>query len=864
MLPLLLSLSALAQPPTPLAQRLELTIDPAAERYTGLTEIDVLIDEKGTRIELFANDMNISSATATLGKKRVPMTAEFADGGQLVLTSSKPLKPAVWTLELVFDNDLHSKPYGIYSFTHEGDAYVVSQFEADDAREAFPCFDEPSSKIPWSVTLTVPTGLTAVTNAAEDSMTSAGEWDTHFFRDMPPTPSYALAFAIGPYEHQDITGTPIESRVYTVKGKAELATSIAIPTDSTLRALQDWFGEDYPYEKLDYIAVPEFAFGGMENPGAIVLADWLLGDPTTMTTRRRGFVSHVVAHELAHMWFGDMVTMSWWDDLWLNESFAEWLATEIVEDLSPELDKDFARVHSTHRALFSDGTVTMLPIRTEVDPAHVFETANFIAYPKGQAVLEMVQEDAVGREAFQAGVRSYIDKHRWGNAKSSDLFAAIQEASGQDVGAMLRPYLDEPGGPFIELAVDGDQLTLTQKRYAQLGSEVQTTLAWTVPMHVQYADGSGKVKTQSIVFSESTQTVKLEAEGDIQWLYPTRNGVGYYVWKVDDDMLARLMEAAPNTLTPIERVALVGNLDLLVKAGDYEAGQMLGLLNALSSDTDPHVIKEVADFQDYAGDLRSDELDPEWAVYVRQTRGPWLDAIGFERADDDSEAVVKLRRNLIQSLAEDGEDERVLEYLDEVATDFLEKRDSVDPEIAGIAMNMRARHAELGFQANMFKLYEAEKTPRYKDILAYAAAEVRAEGGQLAAIEYATTAELDSGEALSILFTALNHDEDSDFGLDWSIEHHDWFLEKLAPQHHPRLVGLGAGCDAERFERAAEFYGAPERKVAGTDRAIGEARERTLGCVERKKQHGPGVDEYLRQTTTSAATEPSAQTPQPE
>src|SRR6185369_11329192 len=325
---------------------------------------------------------------------------------------AKPLPPGAYTLDIAFSGPFDTKATGLYHLKARDDWYAFTQFEANDARQAFPCWDEPEFKIPWSLKIEAPAGLVVLGNTPVEKKTEASGRQTVTFQRTPPMPSYLVAFAVGPFEFVDIPGTSVPARVVTPKGQTALAGEAVKMTGPLLTALEAYFKRPYPFPKLDLIAVPEYNYGAMENPGLITFNDrGILLEPNATTDEQRARLAGTITHELAHMWFGDLVTMTWWDDLWLNESFAEWMGNKITDQVYPQYRLPIQEVQDTRRAYGKDDHASTHAMRQRVDETvNLDQMADALAYQKGQAVLGMV-ETWTGPEVFRQGVIDYLKAH---------------------------------------------------------------------------------------------------------------------------------------------------------------------------------------------------------------------------------------------------------------------------------------------------------------------------------------------------------------------------------------------------------------------------------------------------------------------
>ncbi|MDP3939357.1 MAG: M1 family metallopeptidase, partial [Deltaproteobacteria bacterium] len=401
---------------SPAFEAVSLDIDATSKDYRGSVRIDVRVAKPTRELEFHAEEMTIESARLTGGDgDAIPLECELRDGGFVTARASVDLAPGDYALEIAFAKDYNTKAVGLYRITEGGIGYLFTQFEAVDARKAFPCWDEPGYKIEWQMTIRIPEDQEIVTNTPVATETRADGHKTVVFERTPPMPSYLLAIAAGPLESVEITGMSVPGRVYCTQGQKHLTGLAVQVAPKALGALEKWFGRAYPYKKLDLIAVPEYWPGAMENPGAVTYKDGLLLlDSETASVSQRRTLARVTTHEFAHMWFGDLVTMSWWDDLWLNESFADWLGDKICNGLFPEYNIEVSEVQGSQNIMVGDARPSSSAIRKTVDSPDDIEEDLMLAYEKGKTILHMV-EMWVGEDAFHRGVLDYINRHAWGN-----------------------------------------------------------------------------------------------------------------------------------------------------------------------------------------------------------------------------------------------------------------------------------------------------------------------------------------------------------------------------------------------------------------------------------------------------------------
>jgi len=414
----------------PKFESIELKLDPGQSRYSGSVRIELEVKEETDSFRLHSEGLVLERMEIIRDGKSVPFEYASPASSLIEIQTHETLSVGSMSLTVDFSNDFDTTANSLYRMENEGLWYVFSQFESDEARGAFPCWDEPIFKIPYRTTLIVPEGHLALTNTPAKNVRISNGWKTVVFEETKPLPSHLLAIIAGPLETVPIPGMSIPGRVVTIKGRTNLAGEAVRSTPPILAALEKYFGQPYPFEKLDLIAVPEFWYGAMENPGAVTYSERiLLLDPLAVNVHQRRSLAIVTAHELAHMWFGDLVTMNWWDDLWLNESFASWIGDKVTHEVFPEFRLDINRVQKAQRAMITDARPSTRAIREPVGTSdNLLQSADILTYNKGQAVLNMF-EQWLGAETFRKGVIEYLGKNAWGEyQRCGSLVGTFQES----------------------------------------------------------------------------------------------------------------------------------------------------------------------------------------------------------------------------------------------------------------------------------------------------------------------------------------------------------------------------------------------------------------------------------------------------
>ena len=452
----------------PTAYRLTLTPDLENFTFTGQVSIDLQVSESTGRVLLNAAELQITSASITDAYGGpMPASGILLDEKRerAYLTFPREIATGRATLSMEFSGILNDQLRGFYRcrYTDADGAdrnMAATQFEATDARRAFPCWDEPAAKATFELTLRIPSELTAVSNTMPEAETPAKEGTKEIlFAPTPKMSTYLLAFIVGDLaavEERAPNGTLV--RIWATRGKEEQGRFALETAVDLLTYLDFYFGIPYPLEKLDHLALPDFAAGAMENWGAITYREIaLLFDPANSAANTRQRIAEIVAHEMAHMWFGDLVTMEWWDDLWLNESFASWMGNKAVDHIRPEWDMWTQFVYQdTNGGLSLDGLKNSHPIEMQVaNPAEIGELFDAISYNKGGAVLRML-EDFLGEETFRQGIHHYLKSHQYGNARTEDLWASLESVSGKPITAIMNTWVKQAGYPVLTVAESTD------------------------------------------------------------------------------------------------------------------------------------------------------------------------------------------------------------------------------------------------------------------------------------------------------------------------------------------------------------------------------------------------------------------------
>ncbi|MFQ5781282.1 MAG: M1 family metallopeptidase, partial [Nitrospiria bacterium] len=509
----------------PVDYEIELKVVPEKRSFSGEVKIGLRIEAPIKAITLHALDLQIGGAKVDQGRSdptpagiRVDIPSET-----VTLSFKEALSKGAARLSISFAGELNRQMRGLYEAHAGGETYAFTQFEATDARRMFPCFDEPAMKARFRLSVTVPSDLTVLSNMPVSDEKPVAGMKRITFDETPVMSTYLLALAVARLEQKEIAVAGTRVAIWTLPGQLGLGAFALSVTSSVLPLLNDYFDLPYPIPKLDLVCVPDFAMGAMENWGAIFFRDSrLLLDETLASTATQRAVANVITHEIVHQWFGNLVTMRWWDDLWLNESFATWLACKVVDQWRPEWHSWVAFQHEKEVPLALDALETTRPIRADVtNAAQIEEMFDVLTYEKGAACLRMI-EQFLGEDLFREGIRNYIKGHQYRNATAGDLWKALESASGQPVSTIAADWFTRPGFPLVTVKASGStlrDLTINQRRFHAAGrKETGEGSRWSIPFSVKYEDASG-IHIRRLLVKEETTTLRLPGEGKVHWVF---------------------------------------------------------------------------------------------------------------------------------------------------------------------------------------------------------------------------------------------------------------------------------------------------------------------------------------------------------
>lgn len=846
---------------TPTRYFLELELDPTKVQYSGTARIEVELPQKTSFIVLHGRNIDVKSAQAVM-PMQPPFLAKastrLAQGGktaeELVLAFAKPLPPGTATLAIEFTATFDDEMSGLYRLKDGESWYAFTQFEPTDARRAFPCFDEPSFKAPFDVSVIVPKGMTAIANAPEASREDIDNNRTRFrFARTQPLPTYLVALAVGELEFKETTRyTKPPIRLVATKGKiasgADMTALALEATSGIVDALGDYFKIPYPYDKLDIVAVPDFRSGAMENPGLITFREErLLLDPARASVASRRGQALIIAHELAHQWFGDLVTATWWNDLWLNEGMATWMESRIVDKWRPAYNARIDAVTSAHDVMDQDGLISARAIRQPViSTADADEAFDGITYDKGAALMTTI-ERWIGEDVFQRGIREYLRENSWKSVEASRLLGALDKASGKDVTAMATSYLDKPGVPEVTAKFECEQgsrwhVELSSGQWRPLGSKIPESAdpVWTIPVCVR-PENEKKDQCAELIAGAPSM---IAGRGCPQFVHPNW-GASYYRFALSEKDFVRLAESRAKLDVPA-RISVLSNAWAAVRSGQLDAKSMLKILPPFDDDNSRQVIEQITTI---LGAMSDTVVDPEARVAFRKfvvarlgkrkkelgwTPRPTTTPPKASSTVDSSGDEALARRSVLLAMGDVAEDEATLKEADEIAQKWLVDPASVDGDTGAIAMELASRRASA---ARITALTDAmKKAKNREDRIVAIHALMGFDDDELLKKALDLTLPGDDvirqNEMRYVLSAIFGRRKAQPIAEAWIRANWDALRKKLPGTLSRGLFrAASVGCSRADVDERAAFYQPRVAQVDGAGRALEEALETVSLCA---------------------------------
>lgn len=884
--------SAALTPPTlrlptsvrPVDYTIKLQLIPSADSFRG--EMDIALELEKPEEVLWLNgssDLKIEAASISQPARPALSPIAISQGGRdfIGFRFAAPLSAGSARLHLRYTGRLpHHEGVGLFSEHDGNDDYIFTDFEPSDARRAFPCFDEPGYKVPVRFILDVPAKHLAVSNAPiESEQPLAGGLKRVVFRRSLPMPSYLWAIGVGPFGVVDAGrggSRKVPLRILTLRGREAAGRYAAQVTAPIIDLLERYTGVPFPYEKLDEITVPNQG-GAMENPGLITYGQKLIelgADNDTVAARRR--LAKVIAHELAHHYTGDLVTLRYWDDTWLNESFASFLASKVIEQFKPEWNERLDRLMRRQEAMDADSLLSARrirqPIQSRDDIANAFDS---ITYAKGQSVLTML-EGRFGAPLFARGLTRYLTAHAHENAVAQDFIAALSaeaQAAGQTAQAaelpkILASFLDEPGVPLVSLSLvcdaAGPRLRYRQARYLPIGTQpaAKDATVYALPLSIDTDRGA----RLTVLLDKAAGELPL-AGGCPKWVHADPEGIAYAYIRYEGELLPALVAhvfatpaaqskrlgSDPMTETMAQELALLFDMAALFRSGDVAADRLLATVAQAAKVPGRFLVSSGGHIVHRLSELAPPASRPHLAGFVRKTFLPRLLPLGLRNRPSDDDEARLLRQSLLPlvlgeggSSPLDGQLAALQSEAERLLTAWLADPNALDAESAHTLALAAPQRAGGALFQSLYKAARGAKDRNLRTLLLDALGSFREPAMVRASLDLVLSGEFEVREAMRLIQGAAAHPESHPIAYAFVQKHFDELVAKLPREAGSALPRIAAGfCDEAARADAEAFFSGRSTKYIGGPRVLKQTLERITQCSELRKAQGEKLAAFL-------------------
>jgi puromycin-sensitive aminopeptidase len=833
----------------------KLLLDPdiAAQKFSGEETITVKVQQPIREIVLNSLGLEISLAEAVPGLDMATLPAQvtYDEPNEMArLAFAKPVPAGLIGLHLRFSGKLTAGLRGLYLSKSARRQYAVTQFEGTYARMMFPGFDEPGFKATFDLSVIAHKGDTAISNGhiIKDEPLPGSARHKITFSTSPKMSTYLVALAVGDWQCLERTVDGIPIRVCAEPEKKQYGEFALEAAAQSVHFYNQWYGIKYPFAKLDMLAIPDYEWGGMENTASIFYRDTslLMDERTASVFTRRGHAT-VVAHEIAHQWFGDLVTAAWWDDIWLNEGFASWMERKPIMAWHPEWRLEEDETASAQRVIGQDSLSAARAIHG--DPrtsAEIKEMFDGITYEKGAAVLGML-ESYVGPEIFRKGVNAYLQAHANGNATSADFWQALAKVSAKPVDKIMPTFVMQPGVPLVMVSgscqVDHTPLKLAQQRFllSDATASKQDQL-WLIPICTKAAKNWGSA---CYLVNKKTEVVDVNACPD--WIFANRDAKGYYrVLYQNQKNLMQVAAAAEKELTVSERIKFVEDTWAMARSGKQPVGVFLDVAQELRTERNRIVVGFIAEHMIGARSLVPEQEKAKYDGIIRRQFAPLAKEIGWSGPANDSDDRKAQRANLLGILGFAGDPEAVAEA-GKIAQAYIKDPASVEGTIIGPALSVAAENGDAAlydqFEAAMEHPHNAEE---YYHFLFALTAFRRPELARrtLALVDQEKIRQQD----YTGLFSALLIESPArEIAWDYLKAHWNSLAEKVASFGGRGAVSALAGfCSIEMRDDIKQFF--TNHRAPGAERALRQSLERITSCIEFNQLQSGNMQKFLQQS----------------
>lgn len=837
---------------TPTAYRLNLFTDPAQDDFSGRVEIDVTLTEPHARIWLHSLDQRVSAAKALLADG-TELTAEFtrstADGGVSRLDFQTPVPAGNSTLILEYTAPYNFGLAGLYKAEQNGRPYLATQMEPIDARRMVPSFDEPRFKTPWTLTVTTTPGNQVITNGALRAQTSLDNGNIQYeFATTRTIQSYLVALAVGPYDLRDggvlppneIRPRAIPFRGFAPAGKGDQLEEAMAITDEMVTWQEAYFDYPYPYGKLDLIAVPDFAYGAMENAGAIIYREsaLLINDRTSLGRKRGIMTTH--AHELGHQWFGNLVTPRWWNDIWLNEAFATWISYKTMDAVYPDTGFDLAPQRAAIGVMDNDSLASARQIRNPITRnADILDAFDGITYRKGGGVLSMF-ENFLGEEAFRDGMRLHMRRYEDGVADVNDFMGSLADgAKNPGIVESFNSFILQPGIPYLNVTLTCPseteaQISVTQSRYAPLGSEIDPAAqSWTIPFALKTtSDGESAVTRE--LFGD--QTLDLSLESCPSFVMPNAGGAGYWRFNLNEPAWQELINNY-QTLTAGEQLSFADSVTAAFAAGNLSASTVLDALSVNANGDWGAARDPLGNLGAYMEALPSEDAKEALRDFVMAAYGPRWQSLSAGTPETLTQGEQLLKTALSASLLEIGrlpEERATLADAAAAYVGLINEPDpsALSPDLVFTAIAIAAQAGDSAFYQAALDYAMASNNQRERRSILTILARNASEADMLALMDLVQTEAFQGQEAWSVYLAAVGNETAQAAAWEKFKTDFDAVLARTPEIRKPQTARVVATfCDAQAIDDAISFIERKADLIPGYERRLAQAAESARLCA---------------------------------
>ena len=849
----------LPQTAIPESYTLSFTPDFAEARFDGEETIRIHLLKASPEIVLNAADIDFHEVTVSCGGSRETAKVTLDKNKQTAtFTVSKPLPAGSATIHIRYTGILNDEMRGFYiGKDDQGRKYAATQLEDTDARRMFPSFDEPVYKATFDVTVVADRSLTVISNGKVVSDTPGpGNQHTVHFATSRKMSSYLVAIVVGNFEYVEGSADGIPIRVYATTGKKELGAFALQAAEYNLHFYDQYFRIQYPYGKLDLVGLPDFSAGAMENTGCITFREalLLLDDRNTGISFKKN-VASVIAHEMAHQWFGDLVTMKWWDDKWLNEGFATWMSSKPVAAWQPDWDVNVDNTSDAVNSLDLDSLVNTHPIhQPQETQEQVIESDDAITYGKSAAVLRML-ESFLGPQTFRAGVVAYLKQYSYRNATAVDFWTAQAETSKKPVDKIMSTWVEQPGAPLltVQTRCSGVSQTISFKQqryfYDRTRLEQGSPELWQIPVCIRPGSAAANSPAKCELVTQKQQTFTLP--GCAAWDFVNADAQGFYRSGYESQAIASMAKQLESALSPAERIMLLSDVIASVSVNREPIGDYLNLAEGLKSDRNDAVLRQLFSQLNYIGERLTNDSDREsYRLWVRQLLSPIAEEIGWTPKPGERESLSTLRGKLLFSLAYIGRDPQTQALARKLAEQALADPNSVNHEIASVALPVAASTGDAALYDKIMADLKGAKTPEiyFRDV--YALGRFRDPKLVDRTLQFALSPDVRSQDSPYVIASVMQSATVEKQA--WSFVQDHWAsIEKLGgPYAGPAIVqATGSFCDADMRDEVMAFFAAHPAPAA--ERSLRQSMERINYCAEMRTQQQDQLASWLRRQSGS-------------